>query len=70
MASKGFENQRTASQIVKHRVKIIREEFIIVQIQVKPGEYEDSILECTVTNDGMVLAENVQISEEFHECDG
>ena len=35
MASKRFENQRTASQIVKHRIEIIREEFVVVQIQVK-----------------------------------
>lgn len=35
------------------------------ELQVKPGEYEDSIVECTVTNDGSVLAENVQISEEW-----
>ena len=35
------------------------------ELQVKPGEYEDSILECTVTNDGTVIAENVQISEEW-----
>ena len=35
------------------------------ELQVKPGEYEDSVVECTVTNDGTILAENVQISEEW-----
>ncbi len=35
------------------------------ELQVKPGEYQDSVVECTVTNDGTVLAENVQISEEW-----
>lgn len=35
------------------------------ELQVKPGEYQDSVVECTVTNDGTILAENVQISEEW-----
>jgi hypothetical protein len=36
-------------------------------MDVKPGEYEDETVECTVTNDGTILAENVEIS---HEWDG
>jgi hypothetical protein len=36
-------------------------------MDVKPGEYEDEAVECTVTNDGTILAENVEIS---HEWDG
>lgn len=35
------------------------------ELQVKPGEYQDSVVECTVTNDGAILAENIQISEEW-----
>ena len=35
------------------------------ELQVKPGEYQDSVVECTVTNDGTILAENIQISEEW-----
>ena len=35
------------------------------ELQVKPGEYQDSVVECTVTNDGAILAENVEISEEW-----
>ena len=33
-------------------------------MDVKPGEYEDETVECTVTNDGSVLAENVEITQE------
>ncbi|MBM54067.1 MAG: hypothetical protein CMB36_03450 [Euryarchaeota archaeon] len=36
-------------------------------MDVKPGEYEDETVECTVTNDGSILAESVEIS---HEWDG
>ena len=36
-------------------------------MDVKPGEYEDETVQCTVTNDGTILAENVEIS---HEWDG
>ena len=36
-------------------------------MDVKPGEYEDETVECTVTNDGTILAENVEIS---HDWDG
>ena len=36
-------------------------------MDVKPGEYEDETVQCTVTNDGAILAENVEIS---HEWDG
>ena len=35
------------------------------QINVKPGEYQDEIVECTVTNDGTLLAENIDITEEW-----
>ena len=34
-------------------------------MDVKPGEYEDETVECTVTNDGSVLAENVEITQEW-----
>ncbi|MAY04287.1 MAG: hypothetical protein CMB25_01620 [Euryarchaeota archaeon] len=34
-------------------------------ITVKPGEYQDEIVECTVTNDGAILAENIDITEEW-----
>ncbi|OUV38778.1 MAG: hypothetical protein CMA18_004865, partial [Methanobacteriota archaeon] len=34
-------------------------------MDVKPGEYQDETVECTVTNDGSVLAENVEITQEW-----
>ena len=35
------------------------------EINVKPGEYQDEVVECTVTNDGAILAENIDITEEW-----
>lgn len=35
------------------------------EINVKPGEYQDEIVDCTVTNDGAILAENIEITEEW-----
>jgi len=35
------------------------------EINVKPGQYQDEIVECTVTNDGTLLAENIDITEEW-----
>ena len=35
------------------------------EINVKPGEYQDEFVECTVTNDGAILAENIDITEEW-----
>ena len=35
------------------------------EINVKPGDYQDELVECTVTNDGTLLAENIDITEEW-----
>ena len=35
------------------------------ELNVKPGQYQDEIVECTVTNDGTILAENIDITEEW-----
>ena len=34
-------------------------------INVKPGEYQDEVVECTVTNDGTLIAESIDITEEW-----
>ena len=34
------------------------------RINVKPGEYQDEVVICTVTNDGAIVAENIDITEE------
>ena len=35
------------------------------EIVVKPGESSDGIVECTVTNDGTLIAESIEITSEF-----
>ena len=35
------------------------------RINVKPGEYQDEVVICTVTNDGAIVAENIDITEEW-----
>ena len=35
------------------------------EMNVKPGEYEDGIVDCTVTNDGTILAESIEISNDW-----
>ena len=35
------------------------------EMDVKPGEYQDETVECTVTNDGTLVAENVEITQDW-----